>query len=54
MACSMTPPYALLDATAPTPRTALNMDGDGWACRVDLVSLAPPSRQVLHGTTLGC
>lgn len=43
MACSMTPPYALLDAAAATPMTALNMDGDGWSPCVDLVAIEPPS-----------
>lgn len=44
--CTLTPPYALLDEAAATPTTALNMDGDGWAPCVDLVTLKPlPSKQ---------
>jgi len=43
MACAPTPPYALLDPAAPTPTTALNMDGDGWCPMVDVVRLECPS-----------
>ncbi|KAL0051186.1 hypothetical protein WJX82_003339 [Trebouxia sp. C0006] len=43
MACTPTPPYALLDPAAPTPTTALNMDGDGWCPMVDVVRLECPS-----------
>ncbi len=43
MACTPTPPYALLDPAAPIPTTALNMDGDGWCPMVDVVRLECPS-----------
>ncbi len=43
MACSFTPPYALLDPAAPIVTTALNMDGDGWSPLVDVVRLDCPS-----------
>lgn len=43
MACTLAPPYALLDPAAPIATTALNMDGDGWSPMVDVVRLNCPS-----------
>lgn len=49
--CTFMPPYALMDPAAPTPTTALNVDGDGWSPMVDVVRLECPSPSLDKGDT---
>ena len=53
MTCNFTPPYALLDPAALTATTALNLDGDGWSPRVDIVRLECPSPLLSTGMLPG-